>query len=60
MSGYLSKAFVQKMIDITDSKNHLMVSIALADDADVAPVVHGHWQERQTVSGYTYECSVCK
>lgn len=22
--------------------------------------IHGHWQERQTVSGYTYECSVCK
>ena len=28
--------------------------------ADVFPVVHGHWQERQTVSGYTYECSICK
>ena len=24
------------------------------------PDAHGHWKEHQTVSGYTYECSVCK
>ncbi len=27
---------------------------------DASPDVHGHWQELQTVRGYTYECSICK
>ena len=56
----LYKEFKRHFTAPKDWRKLAKIIIDATPPADVAPVVHGHWQERQTISGYTYECSVCK
>ena len=65
--GYIERELVEKMLEdaqiISDGVNCGYctddVSVSSIPDADVAPVIHAYWIEKNCIIGKYFECSNC-